>query len=81
MSSGENAPRRQFHTANIYKEKMWVFGGGDGESWLNVLNVYDLGRDFSYKEFFCLIEKRIRHGVYVKLTENSQVNYIKDESY
>jgi len=43
LPSGEDAPRRQFHTANMYKEKMWVFGGGDGESWLNTLNIYDLG--------------------------------------
>lgn len=33
---------RQFHTANIIENKMYVFGGGDGKSWLNELMILDL---------------------------------------
>ena len=36
------APMRQFHTANIIENKMYVFGGGDGKSWLNDLLVFDI---------------------------------------
>mmetsp|Transcript_8596 Transcript_8596/g.7932 ORF Transcript_8596/g.7932 Transcript_8596/m.7932 type:complete len:226 (+) Transcript_8596:402-1079(+) len=36
------APMRQFHTANIIENKMYVFGGGDGKSWLNELMILDL---------------------------------------
>lgn len=33
---------RQFHTANIIESKMYVFGGGDGKSWLNDLLIFDI---------------------------------------
>ena len=33
---------RQFHTANIIDNKMYVFGGGDGKYWLNDLMIFDL---------------------------------------
>jgi len=33
---------RQFHTANIIENKMYVFGGGDGKSWLNDLLIFDI---------------------------------------
>jgi hypothetical protein len=36
------APMRQFHTANIIDNYMYIFGGGDGKSWLNDLLVLDL---------------------------------------
>ena len=41
MIKGE-APMRQFHTANIIDDKMYVFGGGDGKYWLNDLLIFDL---------------------------------------
>jgi hypothetical protein len=41
MIKGE-APMRQFHTASIIGNQMFVFGGGDGKSWLNDLLVFDL---------------------------------------
>lgn len=39
------APMRQFHTANIIDNTMYIFGGGDGKSWLTdlmILNLVDL---------------------------------------
>ena len=33
---------RQFHTASIIGDQMFVFGGGDGKSWLNDLLIFDL---------------------------------------
>ena len=33
-SNIENAPARQFHTASIIDNQMFVFGGGDGKNWL-----------------------------------------------
>ena len=36
------APMRQFHTASIIDNQMFVFGGGDGKSWLNNLLILDL---------------------------------------
>ena len=33
---------RQFHTASIIDNLMFVFGGGDGKSWLNDLLIFDL---------------------------------------
>ena len=36
------APMRQFHTASIIDNLMFVFGGGDGKSWLNDLLIFDL---------------------------------------
>jgi len=36
------APMRQFHTASIIENKMYVFGGGDGKYWLNDLIMLDL---------------------------------------
>jgi len=41
MIKGE-APMRQFHTASIIGNHMFVFGGGDGKSWLNDLLIFDL---------------------------------------
>lgn len=41
MIRGE-APMRQFHTANIIDNQMYVFGGGDGKYWLNDLLIFDL---------------------------------------
>lgn len=35
-------PARQFHTASIIGNKMYVFGGGDGKYWLNDLLIFDL---------------------------------------
>jgi leucine-zipper-like transcriptional regulator 1 len=43
MIKGE-ARMRQFHTASIIGNNMFVFGGGDGKSWLNDLIVFDLLR-------------------------------------
>jgi len=37
-----NFPARQFHTASIIDDKMYVFGGGDGKYWLNDLLVFNL---------------------------------------
>lgn len=37
------SPKRQFHTANVLEREMFVFGGGDGKSWLNELHSFDLG--------------------------------------
>ena len=36
------APMRQFHTSSIIDNQMYVFGGGDGKSWLNDLLILDL---------------------------------------
>ncbi len=36
------APMRQFHTASIIENQMFVFGGGDGKFWLNDLLIFDL---------------------------------------
>lgn len=36
------APMRQFHTASVIDNQMYVFGGGDGKYWLNDLLVFDL---------------------------------------
>ena len=36
------APMRQFHTASVIDNQMYVFGGGDGKSWLNNLLIFDL---------------------------------------
>ena len=36
------APMRQFHTSSIIENQMFVFGGGDGKSWLNDLLILDL---------------------------------------
>jgi hypothetical protein len=36
------APMRQFHTASIIDNLMFVFGGGDGKYWLNDLLIFDL---------------------------------------
>jgi hypothetical protein len=36
------APMRQFHTASIIDNQMFVFGGGDGKFWLNDLLILDL---------------------------------------
>ena len=36
------APMRQFHTASIIDNLMFVFGGGDGKFWLNDLLIFDL---------------------------------------
>ena len=36
------APMRQFHTASIIDNQMYVFGGGDGKFWLNDLLILDL---------------------------------------
>lgn len=36
------APMRQFHTASVIDNHMYVFGGGDGKSWLNDLLIFDL---------------------------------------
>jgi len=36
------APMRQFHTASIIDNQMFVFGGGDGKYWLNELLILDL---------------------------------------
>ena len=33
---------RQFHTANVIDNMMYIFGGGDGKSWLNDLLIFDL---------------------------------------
>jgi N-acetylneuraminic acid mutarotase len=33
---------RQFHTAIIIDNLMFVFGGGDGKYWLNDLLIFDL---------------------------------------
>jgi len=33
---------RQFHTASIIDNLMFVFGGGDGKYWLNDLLIFDL---------------------------------------
>lgn len=33
---------RQFHTASIIDNLMFVFGGGDGKFWLNDLLIFDL---------------------------------------
>jgi hypothetical protein len=41
MIKGE-APMRQFHTASIIDNLMFVFGGGDGKFWLNDLLIFDL---------------------------------------
>jgi N-acetylneuraminic acid mutarotase len=35
-------PARQFHTASIIDDKMYIFGGGDGKYWLNDLLVFHL---------------------------------------
>lgn len=35
-------PARQFHTASIIEDKMYIFGGGDGKYWLNDLLVFNL---------------------------------------
>ena len=37
-----NAPMRQFHTSSIIDNRMYVFGGGDGKSWLNDLLIFDI---------------------------------------
>lgn len=36
------APMRQFHTASVIENMMFVFGGGDGKYWLNDLLIFDL---------------------------------------
>ena len=36
------APMRQFHTASVIENLMFVFGGGDGKYWLNDLLIFDL---------------------------------------
>lgn len=36
------APMRQFHTASVIDNQMYVFGGGDGKYWLNDLLIFDL---------------------------------------
>jgi hypothetical protein len=41
MIRGE-APMRQFHTANVIDNLMYVFGGGDGKYWLNDLLIFEL---------------------------------------
>lgn len=33
---------RQFHTANVIDNLMYVFGGGDGKYWLNDLLIFEL---------------------------------------
>lgn len=39
-------PRRQFHTANIIEDNMYVFGGGDAKYWLNDLDMLNLSMLF-----------------------------------
>ena len=41
-SKSRSMPARQFHTASIIGDKMYVFGGGDGKYWLNDLLIFDL---------------------------------------
>lgn len=41
-SKSNDFPARQFHTASIIEDKMYVFGGGDGKYWLNDLLIFDL---------------------------------------
>jgi hypothetical protein len=36
------SPKRQFHTANILENHMYVFGGGDGKMWLCDLYKFNL---------------------------------------
>lgn len=43
MIRGE-APMRQFHTANVIDNLMYVFGGGDGKYWLNDLLIFELNK-------------------------------------
>ena len=33
---------RQFHTASVIENQMYVFGGGDGKYWLNDVLIFDL---------------------------------------
>lgn len=35
MSPEGTAPKKQFHTSNMYLHYMYSFGGGDGKNWLN----------------------------------------------
>ena len=35
---------RQFHSANIIGDKIFIFGGGDGRNWINELHVFDLSK-------------------------------------
>ena len=43
MIRGE-APMRQFHTASVIDNLMYVFGGGDGKYWLNDLLIFELNK-------------------------------------
>ena len=36
------SPKRQFHTANILDNNMYIFGGGDGKMWLCDLYKFNL---------------------------------------
>lgn len=41
-SKNHSMPARQFHTASIIEDKMYVFGGGDGKFWLNDLLIFNI---------------------------------------
>jgi hypothetical protein len=41
------APMRQFHTASVIENMMFVFGGGDGKYWLNDLLIFDLRMEWA----------------------------------
>ncbi|CAD8073051.1 unnamed protein product [Paramecium primaurelia] len=42
VKSENTPPKRQFHTANICGDVMYIFGGGDGKMWLSDLYKFDL---------------------------------------
>jgi len=42
QAKNQTMPARQFHTASIIDDKMYVFGGGDGKYWLNDLLIFHL---------------------------------------
>ena len=46
-------PRRQFHTANIIADNMYVFGGGDAKYWLNDLDMLNLRKPSSKLQARC----------------------------
>lgn len=42
LRSENTPPKRQFHTANICADSMFIFGGGDGKMWLSDLYRFDI---------------------------------------
>lgn len=49
IKSENVSPKRQFHTANIQDNNMFVFGGGDGKMWLSDLYKFNLGKFLMYQ--------------------------------